>query len=71
MPLHYYGKVKKLLESLGIEDYDRVRIEKDGRYYEGILMPRPEILDDEHIIVKLDNGYNIGIHIDGAKVHLV
>jgi len=71
MPLHYYGKVKKLLESLGIEDYDRVRIEKDGRYYEGILMPRPEILDDEHIIVKLDNGYNIGIHIDGAKVRLV
>lgn len=69
--LHYRGKVGRLLSSLGIEDFDRVRIRKGNRVYEGILIPRPEILDDEHVIIKLDNGYNIGISIEGAELELV
>lgn len=43
------------------ENGDTVNIiTKDGSYF-GILMPRPEILDDNFVILKLDNGYNIGI----------
>ena len=71
MTLHYRGKVRKLLSQLGIEDYDRIRVIKDREVYEGILIPRPEILDDKHVILKLDNGYNIGINIEGAKIELV
>ncbi len=71
MTLHYRGRVGKLLSSLRIGDYDRIRVLKDGRVYEGILIPRPEILDDEHLIIKLDNGYNIGINIEGAKMKLI
>lgn len=35
-------------------------IAKDG-IYEGILMPRPEILEKGYTVIKLDNGYNVGI----------
>ncbi len=71
MTLHYRGRVGNVLSSLGIEDYDRIRVIKDEEVYEGILIPRPEILDDEHLIIKLDNGYNIGINIEGAKIELI
>jgi len=40
---------------------DVVEICTDEGDYHGILMPRPEILEKGYAIVKLDNGYNIGI----------
>src|SRR3989344_7423490 len=44
------------------EEYgDSVKVTTKDRAYEGILMPRPEILDGNFIVLKLDNGYNIGI----------
>src|SRR3989338_2929209 len=50
---------------------DLVEITTKDKTMRGILMPRPELLDKETIIVKLDNGYNIGIdkkNIVGMKV---
>ena len=40
---------------------DTVKVETESETHEGILMPRPEILDKGYVVVKLDNGYNIGI----------
>lgn len=40
---------------------DSVRVKTKSDTYEGILMPRSELADDEHIVVKLKSGYNIGI----------
>ena len=40
---------------------DIVKVYTDEESYEGILMPRPEIFEKDHTIIKLDNGYNIGI----------
>lgn len=34
---------------------------RDGKY-RGLLMERPELAGDEHIVIKLDSGYNIGIN---------
>ena len=45
---------------------DVVKVHTDERVYEGILMPRPEIFEKDHTIIKLDNGYNIGI--DNNKI---
>ena len=45
---------------------DVVKVYTDEETYEGILMPRPEIFEKDHIIIKLDNGYNIGI--DNKKI---
>jgi len=47
-----------------IEDGDRIRIEKDDRSYEGILMPHHRFSGENIITLKLDNGYNIGVEAD-------
>ncbi|MEN3024593.1 MAG: Glu-tRNA(Gln) amidotransferase subunit GatD [Candidatus Methanosuratincola petrocarbonis] len=59
----YRGKVLELIRSKGLRVGDRV-IVKDGRVeLSGILMPRSELEDDEHIVVKLPDGYNVGVSI--------
>jgi len=40
---------------------DIVKIVTSEETVEGTLLPRPEILDPNFIVLKLDNGYNIGI----------
>jgi glutamyl-tRNA(Gln) amidotransferase subunit D len=40
---------------------DRVKVITKDEEFEGILIPRPEILEKGFTVVKLDNGYNIGI----------
>src|SRR3972149_7024475 len=40
---------------------DRVKVTCQDEVLEGILMPRPEILPQNFIVVKLDSGYNVGI----------
>ncbi|MBI3027629.1 Glu-tRNA(Gln) amidotransferase subunit GatD [Candidatus Woesearchaeota archaeon] len=43
---------------------DIVKVHTDEQTYEGILMPRPDIFEKDHTIIKLGNGYNIGIQND-------
>ncbi|RLE48774.1 MAG: Glu-tRNA(Gln) amidotransferase GatDE subunit D [Candidatus Methanomethylicota archaeon] len=59
----YKGRVADVLEKAGIEIGNRVRISKEGKVYEGYLMPRSELGDDQHIVIKLDDGYNIGVRL--------
>jgi len=55
-----------------IEDGDRIRIEKDDRSYEGILMPHHRFSGEKIITLKLDNGYNIGIESENdIEVRLI
>lgn len=46
---------------------DRVKIKTEKDEFEGILMPRPEILEEDITVIKLDTGYNIGIDSDKIK----
>ncbi len=48
-----------------MEKLRRVRVDRKGRVYEGILLPS---MDKGFLALKLDSGYNIGIAKDGAKV---
>ncbi len=41
---------------------DKVKVLTEKEEFVGILMPRPDILDKDITVVKLDNGYNIGIN---------
>ena len=47
---------------------DRVRVEKEGNVFEGVMMPSS---DDEQVVVKLDDGYNVGVGRDGATVEVI
>jgi glutamyl-tRNA(Gln) amidotransferase subunit D len=59
----YKGEAFRLLKQAKAEIGDIVRIVKDGETYEGILIPRSEYGDDNHIVVKLKTGYNVGVRI--------
>jgi len=47
---------------------DRVKVEKEGNVFEGVLLPSS---DDEQVVVKLDDGYNVGIGREDATVEVV
>ncbi len=57
----YSPEIEKLLAKQHIQVGDRIRITKGKEVFEGILMPRPELGDRSVFVIKLDNGYNIGI----------
>ena len=44
---------------------DRVRVERDDRTYEGVLLPSSTA---SHLVVKLEGGYNVGLDRDRASV---
>jgi glutamyl-tRNA(Gln) amidotransferase subunit D len=50
---------------------DRVKVTRGGRSMAGILMPRSELGDEEHVVIKLDSGYNMGFLIDNIEIELV
>ncbi|MHA1238357.1 MAG: Glu-tRNA(Gln) amidotransferase subunit GatD [Candidatus Odinarchaeia archaeon] len=60
----YRGYAKEKLEKAGVGVWSVVRIERGGKIFEGIILPRSELGDDQHIVLKLNNGYNIGVKID-------
>jgi glutamyl-tRNA(Gln) amidotransferase subunit D len=65
----YSEEIESLLKSKKIEVGDRIVVSKKGKKYEGILMPRIELGDKYCLILKLDNGYNIGIKFErGVKI---
>ncbi len=68
---HYRRKAKCALSSLDIEDYDRTGIGKGNPVHERVAIPRPEILDNEHVTLRLDSGYNVGIRLDSIRIGVV
>ncbi len=67
--LGYSDKVLRLLERYNVEVFNYVRITlSDGRIYTGVILPRPGYGDPDSIVLKLDNGYNIGVKVDENTV---
>lgn len=57
----YRGKLKKRLVESKMSIGDILEVESNEEKYIGILMPRIESADDQHIVLKLRSGYNIGV----------
>ena len=66
-----YGELaSRLLERFRIEVFDEVELERgDGVALRGVLLPRPQYGDPDVLVLKLPNGYNVGI--DSRKVKSV
>ena len=60
----YSKRIQTELKRRKIEIGDKVRVTKGKEKYEGLLMPRIEMGDPGSLIIKLENGYNIGIEFD-------
>ncbi len=66
----YPKKIEEFLKKKKIAVGDRIGITSDKGEFEGLLMPR--VQGEENILVlKLDNGYNIGIRFQGSEVRLI
>ena len=59
----YRGKALEAIEKTRAEIGDIIRVTKGDEVLEGILIPRSEYSDETHLVVKLKNGYNIGIAV--------
>ncbi|MEM4398851.1 MAG: asparaginase domain-containing protein, partial [Candidatus Nitrosocaldus sp.] len=62
--MEYRGNAYRLLESYDVKVGDRIVVKTRDNEYRGILMPRYELADDLHLVIKLRNGYNVGISVD-------
>ena len=59
----YRGETRRLLLEAGVSLGDIITVNTANRQYEGMLMPRYELADDKHLVLKIKSGYNIGIKI--------
>src|SRR5947209_410407 len=64
----YQGEILRRLKNANAQIGSIIRITtKSGEVFEGTLFPRSEYTDPNHIVLKLKNGYNIGIHYDKTE----
>ena len=59
----YKGAVLFALNNFGVNVWSDVRITTSDGEFSGIILPRSEIADDRHVVLKLTNGYNIGLEV--------
>jgi glutamyl-tRNA(Gln) amidotransferase subunit D len=60
----YHGEILEHLRKASVKIGNLVRVtSKAGEVYEGYLIPRYQYGDHNHIVLKLPNGYNVGIHL--------
>jgi glutamyl-tRNA(Gln) amidotransferase subunit D len=57
----YRGPSAKLLTEAGASIGDILEVQTGSEIVKGTLVPRYEHDDDKHIVIKLKNGYNVGI----------
>jgi len=61
----YRGRARRKLGEWGVKVWSDVRLENDrGSVFEGVILPRSGNYDDLHVVIKLKNGYNVGLHVD-------
>jgi len=59
----YKGAARDILKKYSVRVWSETTIKTTRGNFEGILLPRSENDDDEHLVLKLKTGYNIGVAI--------
>jgi glutamyl-tRNA(Gln) amidotransferase subunit D len=64
----YHGKILQELKKSKAKIGSVIRLTSNsGEVFEGTLIPRSEYSDRTHIVLKMKNGYNIGISLDRTE----
>ena len=59
----YKGLARETLARLGVRVWSEVELTNDaGSVFTGVILPRSETFDNLHVVLKLKNGYNVGVH---------
>lgn len=59
----YKGRALDILKEYKVRVWSEVSIKTTRGGFQGIILPRSEYDDDIHLVLKLANGYNVGIDI--------
>ena len=62
---------EKFISDNGAKVHDRVRIEAKDLIYEGLILPKNNFSKEDIIVIKLDNGYNLGVSVENAKLTIL
>jgi glutamyl-tRNA(Gln) amidotransferase subunit D len=60
----YRGEALALLKAQGVRVWSDADVSTTLGNFTGIILPRSETADDKHIVLKLRNGYNVGITVN-------
>ena len=60
----YKGKALSILRQYDVHVWDQAEIATTRGHFSGRLLPRAENTDDQHVVLKVATGYNIGIDVD-------
>lgn len=60
----YRGRALEVLKSFHVRVWSEARVRTSRGDFQGIVLPRSENDDDQHIVLKLPNGYNVGIAVE-------
>lgn len=63
----YKGSARAVLSDFGARVWGEVEVHTSRGDFKGILLPRSENDDDQHIVVKLASGYNVGVAVDSIQ----
>ena len=63
----YRDPALQMLKKHDVKVWSEVELETERGIFKGIILPRSETSDARHIVLKLANGYNIGINIRRVK----
>ena len=62
---------EKFISDNGANIYDKVKITNKDQTFEGIIMPRNNFSGEHIVVIKLDNGYNIGVSTEDAEMNVI
>ena len=60
----YKGDALAAMKKFGIRVWSDARIVTVDDEFQGIVLPRSETMDGDHIVIKMATGYNVGIRVD-------
>jgi len=60
----YRDPVRQLMQRFGITVWSEVEVESTRGDFRGLVLPRSETSDAEHLVLKLGSGYNVGLRAD-------
>ncbi|MCZ7555123.1 MAG: Glu-tRNA(Gln) amidotransferase subunit GatD [Bacteroidia bacterium] len=60
----YKGAALEALKQFGVRVWSDAVLTTEDDSFEGIILPRSETADGDHIVIKMKTGYNVGIRAD-------
>ena len=58
----YRDPLLAIMKDNGVRVWSEVTVETSRGNFKGIILPRSETADPYHLVMKLDNGYNVGLN---------